>query len=58
MPFVVRDANNPLQNLKLYQGISSARLEKMEQRLKEDIISEMNANFGLFLAHDESGFLI
>jgi hypothetical protein len=38
-PFVVRDAQRPYQNLE-YTGITTARVESMEDRLKEDLLEE------------------
>ncbi|KAI9144841.1 inositol hexakisphosphate-domain-containing protein [Paraphysoderma sedebokerense] len=52
-PYCLRDEQFPLQNLKTYAGISSARLEQMEQRLKDDIIKESKKYNGLLLVHDE-----
>ena len=52
-PFVIRNALNPMQNIKTYQGISTNRLEQMENRLKDDIISEMESNNGMVLVHEE-----
>ena len=39
-PYVLREASRPFKNLMEYKGIDSNRLDKMEQRLKEDIIEE------------------
>jgi protein-tyrosine phosphatase len=52
-PFVLRDGDNPLKNIRRYQGINSARLEQMETRLKEDILKEVIKCNGLLLVHDE-----
>ncbi|KAJ3409888.1 hypothetical protein HDV05_004169 [Chytridiales sp. JEL 0842] len=52
-PFVLRENENPFQNIKTYQGISGSRLEQMEARLKEDIIREANRCNNLLLVHDE-----
>lgn len=57
-PFVLRDAEAPMQNLRTYAGISSDRLEQMETRLKEDILNEAKKCDGLILVHDELGELI
>jgi hypothetical protein len=38
-PFVVRDAQRPYQNLE-YTGITTQRVESMEDRLKEDLLQE------------------
>lgn len=52
-PFVLRDADSPFENIRSYAGISSQRLELMEQRLKADILEEASRNNGLLLVHDE-----
>lgn len=52
-PFVLREAANPLQNLKIYHGISAARLESMESRLKEDVLREIAKWNQLLLVHEE-----
>ena len=57
-PFVLRDEDVPLENIKRYQGINSSRLEQMEARLKEDILAEVRKNDGLLLVHDEIGTVI
>ncbi|GBG29179.1 Paladin [Hondaea fermentalgiana] len=51
-PFVLRKLEHPFGNLE-FTGISRQRVEDMEERLKEDIISEVYANDGSFLVHDE-----
>lgn len=52
-PFVLRSDDSPFENVKTYAGISQERLEKMEDRLKADIIKEASLNKGLFLIHEE-----
>jgi len=54
-PFVLRENDHPLQNMKTYQGISAARLEMMEARLKDDVIRESGKWNNLILVHDELG---
>lgn len=54
-PFVVRDMASPFVNIKSYTGISSNRLESVENRLKADILAEAKHNHGLLLVHDEQG---
>jgi hypothetical protein len=39
-PFVLREQQRPMKNLQEYAGIDASRLERMEQRLKEDVLSE------------------
>ena len=53
-PFVIRDATNPTKNIKSYQGISAARLEQVEDRLKEDVFIEEHRSNGLLLVHEET----
>ncbi|KAI9351265.1 inositol hexakisphosphate-domain-containing protein [Obelidium mucronatum] len=52
-PFVLRENENPFQNIKTFQGISGARLEQLEARLKEDILKEAQRHGNMFLVHDE-----
>ncbi|KAI3645959.1 hypothetical protein MP228_008887 [Amoeboaphelidium protococcarum] len=52
-PYVLRDVGNPFQNISTYNGISAARLEQMEQRLKNDILYECKRCGGLLLVYDE-----
>jgi hypothetical protein len=52
-PFVLRESNNPLENLKTYHGISASRLEAMEARLKEDVQREIQKWNQLLLVHEE-----
>ncbi|TPX31687.1 hypothetical protein SmJEL517_g05062 [Synchytrium microbalum] len=52
-PFVLREEESPLQNIKSYQGISISRLEQMEVRLKEDVIREATKYNQMILVHDE-----
>ena len=54
-PFVLRDHSSPFVNIKSYTGISSKRLESVENRLKADILAEAKRNHGLLLVHDEQG---
>lgn len=56
-PFVLRDLASPFVNIKSYTGISSNRLESVENRLKADILAEAKRNHGLLLVHDEQGNL-
>ncbi|ORX60585.1 hypothetical protein DM01DRAFT_1332719 [Hesseltinella vesiculosa] len=52
-PFVLREYANPMQNINMFWGITSARLEKLEERLKADVIKEADAMGGLLLVHQE-----
>ncbi|MES1915737.1 MAG: hypothetical protein MHM6MM_007641, partial [Cercozoa sp. M6MM] len=52
-PFVLRDAEHPLRNMRSFRDISAQSLEELEQRLKVDVLSEARANGGLTLVHRE-----
>jgi nitrate reductase NapAB chaperone NapD len=52
-PFVLRDIHLPYENIKTYHGISAARLEAMEDRLKQDIKKELSKWNNLLLVHEE-----
>lgn len=52
-PFVLRDESSPFTNIHFYSGIRPTRLESMEERLKEDILSEGKRSNGLIVVHDE-----
>jgi hypothetical protein len=39
-PFVLREQACPMKNLQEYAGIDATRLERMERRLKEDVLAE------------------
>ena len=54
-PFVLRDADTPKQNIRRYAGISADRLEQMETRLRDDVVTEAQRCNGLILVHDELG---
>lgn len=41
-PFVLREEARPFKNLREYAGIDPHRLEKMERRLKLDILQEVS----------------
>ncbi|PSC67685.1 paladin isoform X1 [Micractinium conductrix] len=53
-PYVLREASRPFKNLLEYHGIQADRLEKMEARLREDILMEAAANGGRVLVTRES----
>jgi hypothetical protein len=42
-PYCLRRENYSLRNMKDYGGISASRLEILEERLKEDVIAELNS---------------
>ncbi|RDX75322.1 Paladin, partial [Mucuna pruriens] len=43
-PFVLREVERPYKNMREYTGIGCERVEKMEARLKEDILREAEQN--------------
>ncbi|CAO1618211.1 unnamed protein product [Sympodiomycopsis kandeliae] len=53
-PYVLRDSTLSLRNTKAYGGISWARLQLLEDRLKTDVINELEQNDGRLLLHSES----
>lgn len=52
-PFVLREVERPLANISILSGVSSERLEKMEERLRLDVLEESKKYFGNILIHDE-----
>ncbi|KAI7872941.1 inositol hexakisphosphate-domain-containing protein [Spinellus fusiger] len=52
-PYVLRDYANPMQNMSTFLGINAARLEKVEERLKADVLKESRTMGGLLLVHQE-----
>ncbi|SGZ32317.1 BQ5605_C040g11854 [Microbotryum silenes-dioicae] len=54
-PYVLRQESISLRNVKSYAGISSTRLELLEDRLKSDILSELKLFDGRLLLHTEEG---
>lgn len=53
-PFVLRDQHATLRNIRSYKGITWMRLEQMEMRLKDDIMSEAKVHGHQILLHVES----
>ncbi|KAI8474087.1 MAG: inositol hexakisphosphate-domain-containing protein [Monoraphidium minutum] len=53
-PFVLREQVCPLKNLQEYAGIDATRLERMERRLKEDVLAEAAHYGGRILVARES----
>lgn len=53
IPYVLREFADPLQNMRAFLGINSVRLEKVEERLKSDVIKESRTLGGLILVHQE-----
>ncbi|KAJ8072928.1 hypothetical protein PM082_016488 [Marasmius tenuissimus] len=53
-PYCLRREGFSLRNMKDYGGISASRLEILEERLRDDIISELNAFGGRLLLHTET----
>ncbi|PPQ89323.1 hypothetical protein CVT25_003160 [Psilocybe cyanescens] len=53
-PYCLRRENYSLRNMKDYGGISTSRLEILEERLKDDVIAELNSFGGRILLHTET----
>ncbi|KAJ7592850.1 inositol hexakisphosphate-domain-containing protein [Mycena floridula] len=53
-PYCLRREGFSLRNMKDYGGISASRLEVLEDRLKDDVISELNTFGGRLLLHTET----
>ncbi|TFK69694.1 hypothetical protein BDN72DRAFT_767637 [Pluteus cervinus] len=53
-PFCLRRENFSLRNMKDYGGISASRLEVLEERLRDDVVSELNTFGGRLLLHTET----
>ncbi|ESK95344.1 metal ion binding oxidoreductase [Moniliophthora roreri MCA 2997] len=53
-PYCLRREGFSLRNMKDYGGISASRLEILEERLRDDVISELNAFGGRLLLHSET----
>lgn len=51
---MLRDRYYTLRNIRAYKGITGTRLEQLEERLKEDIIEEINNCDGRLLLHGEN----
>ena len=52
-PFVVRKYKDPFKNLEI-TGINPARVEAMEQRLKQDVLADAERYGNKILLHDET----
>ena len=52
-PFVLRELDAPFHNLSDLAGISSRRIDAIEQRLKADLLTEAGEHDGNVLVHDE-----
>ncbi|KZT53703.1 hypothetical protein CALCODRAFT_439779 [Calocera cornea HHB12733] len=53
-PYCLRRESLSLRNMKDYGGISAARLEALEDRLKNDVLAEISAFGGRVLLHTET----
>ncbi|KIK55186.1 hypothetical protein GYMLUDRAFT_48165 [Collybiopsis luxurians FD-317 M1] len=53
-PYCLRREGFSLRNMKDYGGISASRLEILEERLREDIVSELSTFGGKLLVHEET----
>lgn len=52
-PYILREEREPFNNMATYTGITAARLEALEARLKRDILTEARKNGNLLLVHEE-----
>lgn len=50
---MLRDYADPLSNMASFLGINASRLEKLEERLKADVVKEAKNMGGLILVHQE-----
>lgn len=50
---MLREYADPMQNMSAFLGINSIRLEKVEERLKLDVVKEAKSLGGLLLVHQE-----
>ncbi|EPT01640.1 hypothetical protein FOMPIDRAFT_1119753 [Fomitopsis schrenkii] len=53
-PYCLRRERFTLRNMKDYGGISASRLEILEERLRDDVLSELHAFGGRLLLHTET----
>ncbi|RDB25649.1 Paladin [Hypsizygus marmoreus] len=53
-PYCLRREGFSLRNMKDYGGISASRLEVLEERLRDDVVAELNAFGGRVLLHTET----
>ncbi|ODO07006.1 hypothetical protein I350_04372 [Cryptococcus amylolentus CBS 6273] len=53
-PYCLRRGSTALRNMRDYSGVSSTRLEMLEQRLKSDVIAEIDQFQGRVLLHTET----
>ncbi|KAH9856633.1 inositol hexakisphosphate-domain-containing protein [Lenzites betulinus] len=53
-PYCLRRERFSLRNMKDYGGISASRLEMLEERLRDDVVNELNAFGGRLLLHTEA----
>lgn len=52
-PYCLRRDTTALRNMRDYSGVSPARLEMLEERLKSDVITELSQFGGSLLLHTE-----
>ncbi|KII85117.1 hypothetical protein PLICRDRAFT_45241 [Plicaturopsis crispa FD-325 SS-3] len=53
-PYCLRRERFSLRNMKDYGGISASRLEVLEERLRDDVVAELDAFGGRLLLHTET----
>ncbi|KXS15115.1 hypothetical protein M427DRAFT_112131 [Gonapodya prolifera JEL478] len=54
VPYVLRDQYFTLRNIRSYAGINPQRLELIEEKLKDDVLSEVSSYEGRVLLHGET----
>lgn len=53
-PYCLRRNATALRNMRDYTGVSTSRLEVLEERLKSDVVAEIDSFQGRVLLHTES----
>ena len=53
-PYCLRRDSTALRNLRDYHGVSASRLEVLEERLKSDVLSELDEFQSRILLHSET----
>lgn len=52
-PFVLRDVSRPFENISSFRGMSDEGVERLERRLKMDVVAEAQSNGGFICVHEE-----
>jgi protein-tyrosine phosphatase len=53
-PYSLRQAEFPMRNFSIYTGISAEHVDKMERRLKQDVLTEVEENGKKLYTHEEN----